>query len=185
MISRIINNVFFKIYVGLIIAFLTTSVCTNMYLQGKSQKIQNSRESPNINFLNECSNNALAVLLLPAYVTYKSCNYAYNNFDLIFIKIQEFFKYIFDDILYKKIILNVIRMFEYVYDNFIVPFVRAFIDIIYEHIVLNMVRLVKYICVNTIQFLETIFNYICNRLVIPFVRLFVDTIQQIILNIIR
>ena len=131
----IINNIFFRIYLGFIIASLSTSVFTNMNSSG------NVLDSPNLKTLNNWSNNVLAVLLMPVYIPYRMCNYIYNNFDLVLTKIHDFFKFIFVDVIYDKIIINVVRFFEYIHKNLIVPFFRyVFVDVIYKQIILNVNR---------------------------------------------
>ena len=163
----IINNIFFRIYLGFIIASLSTSVFTNMNSTGTASA------SPNLKTLNNWSNNVLAMLLMPIYIPYRMCNYIYNNFDLVLTKIHDFFKFIFVDVICDKIIMNVVKFFEYIYKTLIVPFFRyVFVDIIYEQIILNVIKL---------------FEYINKTLIVPFFRyVFVDIIyEQIILNVIK
>lgn len=67
----IINNVFFKIYLGLIIVSLSTSVFTNMCSN------ENVLESSKLKILNNYSNNILAGLLMLVYIPYRVCDYIY------------------------------------------------------------------------------------------------------------
>ena len=151
----IINNIFFRIYLGFIIASLSTSVFTNMNSTGTASA------SPNLKTLNNWSNNVLAMLLMPIYIPYRMCNYIYNNFDLVLTKIHDFFKFIFVDVICDKIIMNVVKFFEYIYKTLIVPFFRyVFVDIIYEQIILNVIKLFDYMCEILSSFLRMFLNAI-------------------------
>ncbi len=167
-----LKNILFFVYLPLVVTFMSISVCSNMYLHGNTQKVENNNF---ITTLNQLSNNALAILFMPGYFSYRTIVYIYNNFDMIMeqlmLKIQLFFRFIFIDIIYKLIILNICNFIEYAYTKLFVPFIRfIFIDVIYKLIILNIYNFIE---------------YAYTKLFVPFIRfIFIDVIYKlIILNI--
>ncbi len=162
-----LKNILFFVYLPLVVTLLSISVCSNMYLHGNTQKVENNNF---ITTLNQLSNNALAILFMPGYFSYRTIVYIYNNFDMIMeqimLKIQSFFRIIYS--VYELIVLNIYNFIEYAYTKLFVPFIRfIFIDIIYKLIILNVYNFV---------------THIYHNIVVPFIRfIFVDVIYKLIL----
>ena len=187
--SSLFNNTPFRVYLLLTITFLSISMCTNNY----TQNITQTSENDNIVILNQLSNDVVAVLLMPIYISYRSVNYIYNNFDKIINQLTTFIRYIVIDILYEKIILNIYNFIEYCYTTILLPFLRyIFVDILYEKIILNIYNFIEY-CYTTIflPFLRYIFvdifsniynliNYIYTNIIVSFLRYLFDAIYDII-----
>ncbi len=172
-----LKNILFMLYIPLVITFLSISVCTNMYSYKNTQQIENNNFATN---LNQLSNNALAILFMPMYFSYRIITYIYNNFDMLMeqlmLKIQLICRTIFVDIIYKLIILNIYNFIDYVYVNIFVPFIRfIFIDVIYKLIILNVYNFIRFIFVDIIyeQILLNVYNFI--RFI------FIDVICKIII----
>jgi hypothetical protein len=157
------NNNFFKIYLGLIIISLSTSVFTNMYSN------KDVLESSNLKTLNNCSNNVLAGLLMPVYIPYRICKYIYNNFNLILTKIYNLFKFIFVDVIYDRIIINVIKLFDLILTKIYDLFKFILVDVIYDRIIINIINLFEYISKNLIV---PFFKFITRQIKLNLIMLF-------------
>ena len=189
-----LTNTAFIAYLFGIFLFLSISIGTNVILQQKFtitstnlNKNQNAVMENGLTTLNELSNNGLAVLLLPVYVPYRCIKYGYNHFDLIvewmtlqinkiICNIIDSFRFIFVDVIYKIIILNVVHFCEYMYENVIIVFYNTIINGIVRSFY-QILELLEYFwnlfCDWVIYPIGNILNYLYTKMTNGFITLFV------------